>query len=322
MISKENKIKKEYKSKYIKKSKQYIKINANMNNVNKLKDKAMNNNKNYCTIETNSKDKLIPLSMKQLNLINKNVINNIKKINKFQNSKIINPHSIEIEENKKKTKKEKRVIINSINNPKINDNLSNKKLKKNNKLSLNTLRKQPLINYNYDTISPNKTTKNSHLKKISNNNNQLFNSSSSHPKIIDSNNGNISTNFKMFKPDLFSSIINKTKKKISSRTQKPIRLELTQKVFKSIEVKKDNRDSFFKHDKSKYSFIESMTLKNKKKNINTNDKSNKNNSNLISRKVMSNHLNDKVSYFIKNGNKSNSKSKSRNSENKNSKKKI
>jgi hypothetical protein len=126
----------------------------------------------------------------------------------------------------------------------------------------------------------------------------------------------------MFKPDLFSSIINKTKKKISRRTQKPIKLELTQKEFKSIEVKKDNRDSFFKYDKSKLSFIENLTLKNKKKNAKINGKKSKNNSNVISKKVLSNNLIDKISYFNKNGNKSNSKSKSRNSENKNSRKKI
>ena len=328
VISKENKIKKECKSKNIKKkSKQYIRINVNMNNTNKIKDKAMNINKNYCTIETNSKDKLMPLSMKQLNLINKNVINNIKKINKFQYSKLINPHSIEIEANQKIIKKEKRAKRsnkNSIIHQTINESLSNQKANKNNKYSLNTLRKHPMINYNYDTISPNKAAKNGYLKKTSNNHNPLFNSSLSHPKITDSINGNISTNFKMFKSDLFSSIINKTKKKISRRTQKPIKLELTQKEFKSIEVKKDNRDSFFKYDKSKLSFIESLTLKNKKKNAKINGKKCKNNSNVISKKVLSNNLIDKISYFNKNGNKSNSKSKSksRNSENKNSRKKI
>ena len=329
MINKENIIKKEYKSKNMIKSKKYKKINVNMNNANKLKDKTMNINKKYCTMETNSKDNIKPLSMKQFNLINKNIINNIKKISKFQYNKLINPHSIEIEPNSKNIKKEKktkRVIINSINHLTTNEDLSNKKSNKKNKYSLNTLRKQPLINYNYDSISPNKTVKNGiHLKKTSNNNNQLFNSSSSHPKIVDSINGNISTNFKMFKPDLFSSIINKKKKKVLKRTYKPIRLELyTQKLFKSIEVKKDNKDSFFKHDKSKFSFIESLILKNKKKNTNIVGKSGKNNSNLISSKVLPNHIIDKFSYFNKNGNKSNSKSKSKskNSENKNSRKKI
>ena len=327
VINKDNK-KNDYKNKNIKKTKKYIKINVNMNNANKLKDKTLNTNKNYYTIENNSKDKVKPLSMKQFNLINKNIINNIKKINKFQYSKLINPHSIEIESNQKISKKEKRIkrtIINSINYLTTNENLSNKKTNKNNKYSLNTLRKQPLINYNfnYSSISPNKTIKNViQLKKISNNNNQLFNSSSSHPKKIDSVYGYISTNFKMFKPDLFSSIINKKKKKILRRAEKPIKLELTQKTYKSIEVKKDNRDSFFKHDKSKFSFIESLTMKNKKKNSNINGKSSKNNSNLISSKALSNHLNDKISYFNKNGNKSSSKSKRKNSENKNSRKKI
>ena len=67
-----------------------------------------------------------------------------------------------------------------------------------------------------------------------------------------------------------------------------------------------------------------MTLKNKKKNAKINGKKCKNNSNVISKKVLSNNLIDKISYFNKNGNKSNSKSKSksRNSENKNSRKKI
>jgi len=330
VINKENKIKKEYKTKNVLKTKRYIKINVNMNNAHKLKDKTMNINKNYYTIENISKDKIKPLSMKKFNLINKNVINNIKKINKFQCNKLINPHSIELEPNPKNLKNEKRIkrtIINSINHLATNENLSSKKANKNNKYSLNTLRKQPLMNYNYDTISPNKTSKNGiHPKKNSNNKNKLFNSSSSHPKIADSVNGNISTNFKMFKPDLFCSIINKKKKLITKRTQKPIKLELTQKVFKSIEVKKDNRDSFFKPDKSKFSFIESLTLKKKKKNDKINSKSGKNNSNLISRKVLSNRLIDKYTYFNKNCNKSSSKSKSksksRNSENKNSKKKI
>ena len=327
VISKENMIKKQCKTKNIQKSKKYRKINMNINNANKLKDKTMNINKNYCTIETNSKDNIKPLSMKQFNLINKNVINNIKKTNKFQYNKLINPYSIEIEPNPKNIKKEKkakRTIINSINHLATNEDLSNKKSNNKNKYSLNTLRKQPLINYNYDTISPNKTIKNGiHLKNISNNN-QLFNSSSSHPKIIDSINGNISTNFKMFKPDLFSSIINKKKKKVLKRTYKPIRLELTQKLFKSIEVKKDNKDSFFKHDKSKFSFIESLTLKNKKKNAKIIGKNGKNNSNLISSKVLSNHIIDKFSNFNKKETKSNSKSKSKSkkSENKNSRKKI
>ena len=330
VINKENKIKKQCKTKNIKKTKKFIKINMNINNANKLKDKIMNANKNYCTIETNSKDKIKPLSMKQFNLINKNVINNMKKINKCQYSKLINPHSIEIEANPKNEKKEKRAkrtIINSINYITTNENLSNKKAIKNNRYSLNTLRKQSILYYNYDTISPNKTIKSGmHLKKISNNNNKLFNSSLSHPKIVDSNNVNISTNFKMFKPDLFSSIINKKKKRISRKAKNPIKLELTQKVFKSIEIKKDNRDSFFKPNKNKLGFIESMTLKNKKKNTNINGKRSKNNNNLISSKVLSNHLIEKMSYFNKNGSKSNSKSKSKsknkNSENKNAKKKI
>ena len=110
--NKENKVNDEHKNK------KFIKTGIN-NNI-KSKDNSLRNSQYHITLNSNSK-KL--LSKKHFNLINKNVINNIKKINKFQFNKLLNLYSIDIENTPKNSQKDKN-SKGSENNNILSDDLS------------------------------------------------------------------------------------------------------------------------------------------------------------------------------------------------------
>jgi hypothetical protein len=152
-------------------------------------------------------------------------------------------------------------------NSKVNSNTENKKLNQNIniKYSMNTLRKLPISNYNNysnkDNLdSPLKNGK--YRQKLIKNhiNNPSINSS--HKKQFYTIN-NIVTNYKMYKPDLISTINKVNQKNISRQVKKPLKDEISNKLIekntKSIEINKNNRDSFFKAKNEKQNNISGIS---------------------------------------------------------------
>jgi hypothetical protein len=248
-----------------KKLQNYKKININ-NMISK--DKIMSKSKNLSIINNNSKNKSKVLMVKSTQLSSKTkTINKSKRTNKLKNQHFFNQFSMELEfnsiNNNLETDPNFKKRIKSINrltkkyrtkvNSKINSNTENKKLNQNVniKYSMNTLRKHPISNYNYsnkDNLdSPLKNGK--YRQKLTKNhiNNPSINSS--HKKQFYTIN-NIVTNFKMYKPDLIATINKTNQKNISRQVKKPIKDEISNKLVekntKSIEINKNNRDSFFK----------------------------------------------------------------------------
>jgi hypothetical protein len=232
------------------------------------KDKFMSKSKNLSIINNNSKNKSKVLMVKSTQLSSKTkTINKSKRTNKLKNQHFFNQFSMELEfnsiNNNLETDPNFKKRIKSINrltkkyrtkvNSKINSNTENKKLNQNVniKYSMNTLRKHPISNYNYsnkDNLdSPLKNGK--YRQKLTKNhiNNPSINSS--HKKQFYTIN-NIVTNFKMYKPDLIATINKTNQKNISRQVKKPIKDEISNKLVekntKSIEINKNNRDSFFK----------------------------------------------------------------------------
>jgi hypothetical protein len=264
--NKENNINVINKKSNYKKLQNYKKININSNMISK--DKFMSKSKNLSIINNNSKNKSKVLMVKSTQLSSKTkTINKSKRTNKLKNQHFFNQFSMELEfnsiNNNLETDPNFKKRIKSINrltkkyrtkvNSKINSNTENKKLNQNVniKYSMNTLRKHPISNYNYsnkDNLdSPLKNGK--YRQKLTKNhiNNPSINSS--HKKQFYTIN-NIVTNFKMYKPDLIATINKTNQKNISRQVKKPIKDEISNKLVekntKSIEINKNNRDSFFK----------------------------------------------------------------------------
>jgi hypothetical protein len=129
---------------------------------------------------------------------------------------------------------------------------------------MNTLRKLPLSNYNYsnkDNLdSPLKNGKyRQKLTKCHINNPSI---NSSHKKQFYTIN-NIVTNFKMYKPDLIATINKTNQKSISRQVKKTTKDEVSNKLIekntKSIEINKNNRDSFFKIKNEKQNNISGIS---------------------------------------------------------------
>ena len=206
--NKENKLNNENKNKNFKK--------ISINNKIKSNNNSLRNSQYHISLNSNSKK---VLSKKQFNLINKNVINNIKKINKFQFNKLLNVYSLEIEKtpkNLQKDKKEKHDFIYMIKSQGINEKTNNIKLNTKIKSSLNSLRKKQNNNYLQNTISFDKSIKNRN-KIIHNYNYKQLINSSSQKKAYDSI--NIIHNFKTIKTASF--LNKKIQKNFSRQIQKP-----------------------------------------------------------------------------------------------------
>ena len=231
--TKENKAIDEYKNKKFKK--------INIKNNIKAKENSLRNSQYYIALNSNSKK---ALSKKQFNLINKNVINNIKKINKFQFNKLLNLYSMDIETTPKISEKEKNTkgdFMNIVKTQGANEKSYNQKLNPRIKYSLNTLRKGQTNNFYQSTISSNKSLKNK--QQLINNfyYNQLNNSCSQKTKF---DTINFIHNFRIVKPALF--LNKKIHKNISRQTPKPISFvkkdissNLTEKALKSIDNDKE-----------------------------------------------------------------------------------
>ena len=270
------------------KNKKFKKISTN-NNI-KSKDNSLRNSQYQIALNSNSKQ---ILSNKKFNLINKNVINNIKKINKFQFNKLLNLYSMDIEITPKNAIKEKLTkgdCTYILKTQGSKEKSFNKKLSPKIKYSLNTLRKKT-NNFYQNTISSDKSLINK--QQIINNlcYNQLSTSSTNKIKY---DTINFIHNFRIVKPALF--LNKKIQKNISKQNQKPfsfikkdISNNLTEKALNSID-----------NDK------ESKTKRSSNKAIDINLTTERNN-------ALSNYL--KISDKMKNQNKinkSNSKNKSKN----------
>ena len=305
--NKENKVNDEHKNK------KFIKTGIN-NNI-KSKDNSLRNSQYHITLNSNSK-KL--LSKKHFNLINKNVINNIKKINKFQFNKLLNLYSMDMETTTKNSQKEKNTkgdFMNIINTQGINEKSFNKKLSTNIKCSLNTLRKKT-NNIFENTISSDRNLKNrQHL--INDFYYNQLNNSLTHKIKYDTI--NFIHNFRIVKPALFAN--KKIQKNVSKQAQKPLSFikkdisnNLTEKALKSLDNYKEQKT------KSNNNKIENKTI-----DIILNTDRGNTLSNYLK---ISDKMKNQKKKLINQSNKSNSKSKSKNKslykkdESKNSKKKI
>ena len=263
-----------------KKLQNYKKININSNMISK--DKIINKSKNLSIINNNSKNKSKLLMIKSTQLSSKTrTINKNKRTNKLNNHHFLNQFSMELElnsiNNNLETDPNLKKRIKSINkltkkyrtkvNSKVNSNTENKKLNQNIniKYSMNTLRKLPISNYNNysnkDNLdSPLKNGKyRQKLIKYHINNPSI---NSSHKKQFYTIN-NIVTNYKMYKPDLISTINKVNQKNISRQVKKPLKDEISNKLIekntKSIEINKNNRDSFFKAKNEKQNNISGIS---------------------------------------------------------------
>ena len=304
--NKENKINNEHKNK------KFIKISIN-NNIHS-KDNSLRNSQYHIALNSNSKK---VLSKKQFNLINKNVINNIKKINKFQFNKLLNLYSMDIETSPNNSQKEKSTkgdVMNIVNTQGTNEKSFNKQLNNKIKYSMNTLRKTN--NIYQTTISSDKNLKK--RQQLINNfyYNQLTNSSTHKIKY---DTINFIHNFRIVKPALF--LNKKIQKNISKQTQKPLSYikkdisnNLTEKGLKSIDKDKESKT---KRNDNK---IDNKTI-----DINlTNDRGNT----LSNYLKLSDKMKNQNKIIINKSHKSNSKNKSKSKnlykkdESKNSRKKI
>ena len=264
--NKENNINVINKKSNFKKLQNYKKININNNMI--TKDKIMSKSKNLSIINNNSKNKSKVLTIKSTQLSSKTKsINKSKRTNKLYNHHFLNQFSMEIElnslNNNLETDPNLKKRIKTINrltkkyrtkvNSKVNSNTENKKMDQNIniKYSMNTLRKLPIANYNYS----NKDNLDSPLKngkirqKLTKYHINNPSTNSSHKKQFYTIN-NIVTNYKMYKPDLIATINKTNQKNISRQVKKPMKDEISNKLIekttKSIEINKNNRDSFFK----------------------------------------------------------------------------
>ena len=290
----------------------------NKNKILNSKDKSINKNITISTINTNSKKIINPLNNNQSKKNNKLQNNNKNYFNK--NSMDFELYSMNIQTDpnlknrliNKLTKFNKSILyskINITNENKVNQNI---------KYSVNTLRKKPIFSYNHsnkdNTSSPTETEKNEkNILKYSNY--PLTNTSSR--KLFEINN-NILHNFKMFKPkNITISSINKLKKnKKSQQIKKSTKNELSDKLidksYKSIEIRKINKEPILKIDKNKnINNIENINSKNKRKNITSGMNNNMINNNEILNKNL--QTIERTSYNIKEENKSKSKNKDKNS---------
>ena len=277
--NKENNINIVNKKNNIKKLQNYKKININNNIISK--DKIMNKSKNLSIINNNSKNKSKMLTIKSTQLTSKTrTINKTKRTNKLNNHHFLNQFSMEIEfnsiNNNLETDPNLKKRIKSINkltkkyrtkvNSKVNSNTENKKLSQNIniKYSMNTLRKLPISNYKYSNKenldSPLKNGKyRQKLTKYHINNPSINSSHKKHFYTIN----NIVTNFKMYKPDLIATINKTNQKNVSRQVKKPTKDEISniliEKTTKSIEINKNNRDSFFKAKNEKQNNISGLS---------------------------------------------------------------
>ena len=278
--NKENNINVINKKSNFKKLQNYKKININSNMISK--DKIISKSKNLSIINNNSKNKSKMLMIKSTQMSNKTkTIHKSKRTNKLKNHHFLNQFSMELElnsiNNNLETDPNLKKRIKSINkltkkyrtkvNSKVNSNTENKKLNQNIniKYSMNTLRKLPISNYNNYS---NKDNLDSPLKKGKYRqkltkchiNNPSINSS--HKKQFYTIN-NIVTNYKMYKPDLIATINKTNQKNISRQIKKPIKDEISnklrEKTTKSIEINKNNKDSFFKIKNEKQNNISGIS---------------------------------------------------------------
>ena len=336
LINKENNISNDNRKIYLKKLRNYKKLNIKSNK--NFKDKSLNKNKNLSTINTHAKTKSKKLIIMQSNLINKNAINKSKNNIKFKCNNFFNQTSMDIEMNSLSIQTEPNLkngfisVINKINknsksklNSKINMNINNCKRNKNFKYSVNTLRKKQMYNYyKKDNLSFLPKVGINGEKPLKYNINQTIDNS--HKKQFETINNFIS-NFKMYNPDLVISSINKSNQKnISKKDKKPfssyIKDEISNKLIEqtsnSIEFNKDNKDSFFRPQKSKFNHFDNFHFKNEKfKNISSVSSIN----NLSNNETLSNYLKITDRTININNGKSNSKSKGKeNKDNKENKK--
>ena len=280
IYNKENNINVINKKSNFKKLQNYKKINFNSNMISK--DKIMSKSKNLSIINNNSKNKSKMLMIKSTQLSSKTkTIHKNKRTNKLNNHHFLNQFSMELElnsiNNNLETDPNLKKKIKSINkltkkyrtkvNSKVNSNTENKKLNQNIniKYSMNTLRKLPISNYNNfsnkDNLdSPLKNGKyRQKLTKYHINNPSI---NSSHKKQFYTIN-NIVTNYKMYKPDLIATINKTNQKNISRQVKKPIKDEISNKLrdktTKSIEINKNNKDSFFRIKNEKQNNISGIS---------------------------------------------------------------
>ena len=280
IYNKENNINVINKKSNFKKLQNYKKINFNSNMISK--DKIMSKSKNLSIINNNSKNKSKMLMIKSTQLSSKTkTIHKNKRTNKLNNYHFLNQFSMELElnsiNNNLETDPNLKKKIKSINkltkkyrtkvNSKVNSNTENKKLNQNIniKYSMNTLRKLPISNYNNycnkDNLdSPLKNGKyRQKLTKYHINNPSI---NSSHKKQFYTIN-NIVTNYKMYKPDLIATINKTNQKNISRQVKKPIKDEISNKLrdktTKSIEINKNNKDSFFRIKNEKQNNISGIS---------------------------------------------------------------
>ena len=245
----------ETKTNYLKK----MKSNKGAN----YKDISFIKNKHLSTINNNhSKIKYKKLFIKQSNLIDKNNMNNKKKVNKLQYNNIFNYNSLDEELNPLSIKTEpnmKNNFTKAINQLTKNNQIKNISKKINNNVK--------------NTITSNKGNNKEHIasalkkgkirQKLMKNNqiNQLFNSS--HKKKFETINS-IITNYKIYEPDLISiSKINKSIEKdtnfnnikpkylhINSNSKKNYNQnKLGEKISKSIEIKNNNKEALNKNNR-------------------------------------------------------------------------
>ena len=300
--------------------KNYIKKGKN-NKIINSKDISSNKNKILTTINynhNNSKIRYKKLMIKPSNLINKSHINNKKKVNKFQHNNLFNNNSIDDETNPLSIKTEPNIKNNFA---KVINKLTKNKIRNiNKKTNNNTKKRKEYID------SPLKKGKIRQKLIKYNQINQLFNSSNK--KKFETVSNNIITNYKIYKSDLIAiSTINKTtEKNINSIKSKNLHInnkkydnqnKLIEKISKSIEVKKNNKEKLFRTEKNRNIKIEN----------NNNDKNDKQNNNISTINNINNISNNEISrnhmkINDRTPNQSKSKSKERNKSKKNNKEKI